>query len=167
MKRIIKNKLSFDFAYLITTCEEMITDIGFVCDIPEDIEPYQSLTCSIMEQLPFEISETNMILSLMNKSLFECKDGAFLFNQYVCDGHVDCKMDGRDEINCTSVCKIVPERIVASPEYCYRNCHAANCSCMPLYYQCHCGGCVPAGTVCDSYNDCADASDEMKDLCSV
>ena len=33
---------------------------------------------------------------------------------------------------------------------CFTHCHSSNCTCSPLFYQCHIGGCIPMSKVCDS-----------------
>lgn len=40
----------------------------------------------------------------------------------------------------------------------------ANATCLPNYFQCDNGLCIPQNWICDLDNDCGDGSDERDDL---
>lgn len=65
----------------------------------------------------------------------------------VCDGNWDCT-GGMDED--PAFCQLLEEKQ----------------TCRPTEYQCRFGGCVSRSTICDSYIDCYDTSDETADLCA-
>ena len=93
-------------------------------------------------------------------SLFWCQDGTYTLSHHVCDGHPHCS-DEADEEDCSDVCTCHQQ------SDCFNSCHAMNCSCSSLYFQCtKIGGCVPKSKICDCYFDCIVQSDEADHLCS-
>ena len=93
---------------------------------------------------------------------FQCLDGTLIIQHHVCDGEADCP-DAADEANCSLVC----EYSLSSTVYadCFTDCIHSNCTCHPLYFNCHSGGCISFSKFCNGINDCSDASDET--LCEI
>ena len=101
-------------------------------------------------------------INIAHTNLARCQDGSYIIDHHKCDGKQDC-VDGTDEENCTEVCNY-PHRL---QNLCYDHCHAENCSCLPMYFQCMVsGGCIPQSKICDCFADCHDSSDESTVLCS-
>ena len=62
-------------------------------------------------------------------------------------------MNGEDEAMCTGICT---QGTGCAFHYSYMN----DCRCKRGYFQCHSGGCIPVGKLCDGANNCVDGSDE-------
>ena len=85
-------------------------------------------------------------------SYFKCSDGTCVDDHLVCDGRQHC-MNGEDETTCTGIC--------TQSTGCALHCSYGNdCHCARGYFQCHNGGCIPVGKLCDGASNCADGSDE-------
>ena len=104
-------------------------------------------------------------MSEFSAHMFQCADYTFLLNYYVCDGKTEC-WGGEDEMNCSTVCYSLSHGFINNG-HCFSQCQSPNCMCLPQYYQCSCGGCVPLSKFCDCHNDCQDHSDEHPSLCSI
>ena len=99
-----------------------------------------------------------------SSSYFQCSDFTFILNHHVCDGLNSCS-NGEDEKKCRHVCFF--NNHAHHSQECFESCHKSNCSCDSLYFQCNSGGCVPSSKICDTFNDCADKSDESAHLCPL
>ena len=82
-----------------------------------------------------------------------CDEGTCIHDSLVCDGHLHCP-HGEDEANCDHICS-------DHSHNCTSHCHHRDlCSCLPGYFQCLSGGCVPIQKLCDKTVHCIDKSDE-------
>ena len=83
---------------------------------------------------------------------FQCNDGTCVDDHLVCDGKQHC-MRGEDETQCRDTC--------TDGISCTSNCsYFANCHCVRGYFQCHSGGCISVGKLCNGIQNCKDGSDE-------
>ena len=100
--------------------------------------------------------------SIVLDLFFQCLDGTLIIQHHVCDGEADCP-DATDEANCSWVCEYSTSSTVYAD--CFTDCVHPNCTCHPLYFNCHSGGCISFSKFCNGINDCSDASDET--LCEI
>ena len=93
------------------------------------------------------------ILTNCSDFYMSCNEGTCIHDSLVCDGHSHCP-HGEDEADCQHIC--------SDPSHsCISHCHHRDlCSCLPGYFQCLSGGCVPLQKLCDQTVHCIDASDE-------
>ena len=82
-----------------------------------------------------------------------CKDGTFVLEHYICDGHCDCP-HCTEEYSCSHVCTF--KKKTHSEQSCYHDCIHPRCVCHFLYFQCDNGGCIPMSQLCDGNFDCID-----------
>ena len=120
---------------------------------------------SVIHQPTFESAEYKD-LSLCEKSVahapvitncsdfyMSCNEGTCIHDSLVCDGHSHCP-HGEDEADCEHICS-------DHSHNCISHCHHRDlCSCLPGYFQCLSGGCVPLQKLCDKTAHCIDKSDE-------
>ena len=85
---------------------------------------------------------------------YQCDDMSCILLAAVCDGYRDCS-NGEDE-QCSHVCSHTEQGSLD----CLVDCHPDNCSCAFTHFQCQSGGCITMERVCDSLDDCSDATDE-------
>ena len=82
-----------------------------------------------------------------------CNEGTCIHDSLVCDGVSHCP-HGEDEADCQHICS-------DHSQNCTSHCHHRDlCSCLPGYFQCLSGGCVPLQKLCDKNVHCIDKSDE-------
>ena len=93
------------------------------------------------------------ILTNCSDFYMSCNEGTCIHDSLVCDGHSHCP-HGEDEADCQHICS-------DHSHNCTYHCHHRDlCSCLPGYFQCLSGGCVPLQKLCDQTVHCIDASDE-------
>ena len=123
-------------------------------------EPVCNMTINIEKMITFDITNTSYV-RIMPAPETECHNDDFLCNDLSCipeskqcNNIQDCPR-GEDEIECSyKGCEIPGVN-------CQINCTWPHCKCNAEFFQCDCGGCVPAGTVCDFEMNCLDGSDEI------
>ena len=93
------------------------------------------------------------ILTNCSDFYMSCDEGTCIHDSLVCDGYSHCP-HGEDEADCEHVCSD------HSPNCTYHCHHRDLCSCLPGYFQCLSGGCVPLQKLCDKTVHCIDKSDE-------
>ena len=140
-------------------------------DVPEAlISPYiytkdGSFPFSVMSEDPIILSDLSH-----DTKLFACGDRTLIYNEFVCDGQVDCA-DGTDENDCEEPCYRSETWVVESSSNSSNilldcsTCTRVECTCSAFYYHCESGGCVPQIALCDTHFDCEDGSDER--YCSI
>ena len=99
---------------------------------------------------------------LLIDGFFQCLDDTLIIQHHLCDGEADCP-DSSDEANCSWVCEYSVTSTIHHD--CFYSCILPNCTCHPLYFNCHSGGCVLLSKFCSGVSDCPDASDET--LCEI
>ena len=147
--------------------DDIVLSVGYH-DIPDGVylKIDQVLPMwSVIYQPIFESAEYKE-LSLCEKSVahvpivtncsdiyMRCHEGTCIHDSLVCDGHSHCP-HGEDEADCHHIC--------SDHSYnCTSHCHHRDlCSCLPEYFQCLSGGCVPLQKLCDKTVHCIDKSDE-------
>ena len=93
------------------------------------------------------------ILTNCSDFYMSCDEGTCIHDSLACDGHAHCP-HGEDEADCEHVCS-------DHSHNCTSHCHHRDlCSCLPGYFQCLSGGCVPLQKLCDKTVHCIDKSDE-------
>ena len=141
---------------------------SYFAQIPKDIKILQDhlpMWWSIIYRPTFELAEYKHV-SMCEKSVahapfltncsdfyMSCNEGTCIHDSLVCDGHSHCP-HGEDEADCEHICS-------DHSHNCISHCHHRDlCSCLPGYFQCLSGGCVPLQKVCDKMVHCIDKSDE-------
>ena len=120
---------------------------------------------SVIYQPFFELAEYKD-LSLCEKSVahvpiltncsdfyMSCDEGTCIHDSLVCDGQSHC-LNGEDEADCEHICSDHSHNCTS---HCY---HRDHCVCLPGYFQCLSGGCIPLQKLCDKTVHCIDKSDE-------
>ena len=93
------------------------------------------------------------VLTNCSDFYMSCNEGTCIHDSLVCDGHQHCP-HGEDEADCEHICS-------DHSQNCTSHCHHRDlCSCLPGYFQCLSGGCVPLQKLCDKTAHCIDKSDE-------
>ena len=85
--------------------------------------------------------------------MFRCKDGSCVLNDNLCVWHVTCSPS-------SCACHNDGQEI-RDIHYCLNICTPGICICPDHYFHCTSGGCIKMALVCDSENNCKDASDEF------
>ena len=124
-----------------------------------------TLLWSVIDQPSFQIKEDkhfalcekstvhDKMYTNCSDSYFSCNDGTCVHDSLVCDGQPHC-LNGEDEADCKRICSDYKDS-------CISHCHHRDlCFCLPGFFQCLSGGCVPLQKLCDKTEHCADASDE-------
>ena len=157
-----------DILFLFIPCDFTLPWAGFACE-RETVNKKISHTITSLEiQQHIALDQSNAsyydrIYLEMYLQEFQCQDLTFLLKYHVCDGIRSCP-NGEDEENCSHVCSFI-NNVHALQQDCYHACHASNCTCDALYFQCKSQGCIPSSKLCDHINDCNDRSDESDLLC--
>ena len=103
------------------------------------------------------IKEPEMNLTEQNHPyVVACESGEYIWRDNLCDGMPDC-YNQTDESNCPWLCRSKFNNLALKD---CTSCHEESCLCNSLFFQCHAGGCVDVGKVCDKERHCLDGSDE-------
>ncbi|XP_015117186.1 serine protease nudel [Diachasma alloeum] len=158
-------------------CEGLRCDIGNcvpwgkICDGVEDCRDGEDEAHGRCELRRVNCERSGGIGCTCGMTELRCRTGQCVGKEKFCDGTRDC-LDGSDEpenCSCGEYLKLtMPRQVCDNVRHCWDKTDETDeeCLCKDSSFQCYNntiqnGPCVPPDFVCDGYNDCENAADEM------
>ena len=120
---------------------------------------FDNIDLSLTDEPKVYFCETEMITTVKqvacHSNYFQCLEGTCVAYFERCDGETICP-DGSDEKGCHSCVKPGTGAMYSSLSN-----GSTSCWCTAFLFKCLSGECVMVDKVCNGFNDCADATDEL------